>query len=170
MIRTAIRSDLNSIVELYKEAARIPDGIARTPEEINYDLISEYFEKSSQQGLMMVAENPENSQQLIAAIHCYKFDPKCFDHTLGNLILVVHPDFHGQGLGTKIFTHLLEEIKNNHPEIARVELFARTSNQRAIALYQRLGFVIEGHLNNRIVNSQNQLESDTIMGWINPEY
>lgn len=165
MIRKAIKSDIKSIVELYKQAAKIPDGIARTPDEIDDDLITEYFEKSAKQGSMLVAEN---SEQLIAAIHCYKFDPKCFDHTLGNLILVVHPDFHGQGLGTKIFTHLLDEIKNNHPEIARVELFARTSNQRAIALYQRLGFVIEGHLKNRIVNSQNQLESDTIMGWMNP--
>lgn len=170
MIRKAIKSDINSIVELYKETAKVPDGIARTVDEINHDLITEYFEKSAKQGLMLVAQNPNHSEQLIAAIHCYKFDPKVFSHTFGNLVLVVHPQFHGQGLGTKIFTHLLEEVKNNHPEVARVELFVRSGNQRAIALYQKLGFVIEGHLKNRIVNSQNQLESDNIMGWINPNY
>jgi putative acetyltransferase len=170
VIREAAAQDIKSITQLYKAASKITDGIARTEDEIDENLIREYFEKSSEKGLMFVAQNPQNPHEIIASIHCYKFDPKCFEHTLGNLIFVVHPNFHGQGIGTKIFTHLLEEIKTNHSEIARVELFVRESNKRAQALYQRLGFVIEGYLRNRIINSQGQLESDTIMGWMNPEY
>lgn len=168
MIRKAKKSDINNIVTLYKEATKTPDGIARTKEEINCNLITEYFDKSFKYGLMLVAYNPQNPEQLIAEIHCYKFDPKCFTYTLGNLILVVHPEFQGQGWGRKIFDYLLEEIENHHSEIARIELFVRASNHKAIRLYQKLGFVIEGYLKNRILNSQNQLESDTIMGWINP--
>ena len=170
MVRKATKSDINSIVELYKQAAKTPDGIARTPDEIDHDLINEYFEKSAKQGLMLVIENPQNPQQLIAAIHCYKFDPECFLHMLGNLMLVVHPDFHSQGLGGKIFTHLLEEIKNHHPEIVRVELFVRSNNPKAIALYQKLGFAIEGYLKCRTASSFGSFESDIIMGWINPNY
>jgi RimJ/RimL family protein N-acetyltransferase len=64
----------------------------------------------------------------------------------------------------------LDEIKNNHPEIVRVELFCRANNQQATALYQKLGFVVEGYLKNCILDSQGQLESNTIMGWINPNY
>ena len=82
----------------------------------------------------------------------------------------MHPKFHGQGLGRKIFTHLLEEIKNHHPEIVRVELFVRSNNPKAIALYQKLGFEIEGYLKCRTSSSSGSLESDVIMAWINPEW
>ena len=170
MIRKAIKSDIKTILELYKEVAKIPDGIARTPDEISHELIEEYFDKSSKQGLMFVAENSQNSKQLVAEVHCYRFDPKCFEHTLGNLVLVVHPNFHGQGLGKTIFNHLLEEVKNYHQNIARVELFVRGSNKNAIDLYQKLGFVIEGQSQKRILNSQRKLELDNLMGWINPNY
>jgi N-acetylglutamate synthase-like GNAT family acetyltransferase len=37
MVRKATKSDINSIVELYKQAAKIPDGIARTPDEIGHE-------------------------------------------------------------------------------------------------------------------------------------
>lgn len=166
-IRAAKISDQKAIFNLYQKVAQVPEGIARTKDEITENYISNFIENSLKNGLIFVAENPKNSDELIAEIHCYKHDPKCFDKTFGNTTLVVDQDFHGFGIGKKIFSHLLDEIKNNHPDIARVELMVRQSNPKAINLYQKLGFKIEGICRKRILNSSGELDDDTMMAWFN---
>jgi putative acetyltransferase len=166
-IRKGDKKDLEKIYQLYKKTASSPEGLARTPEEISQELVANFIEKSLENGLIFVVEN---SEKIIAEIHTYKNEPKCFQPSLSNLIIAIDPDFQGRGLGKKIFSHLLEEIKNNHRKIARVELFARQKNLRAIKLYQSLGFEIEGILKNRILDSAGNLSDDTIMAWHNPNF
>jgi ribosomal protein S18 acetylase RimI-like enzyme len=167
MIRKAKKSDLNAIIALYKKVAELKDGIARTAEEITFDYVDNFLSSALNSGLIFVAE--DSGQNLIAEIHCYKFGPKCFDNTLSNLTLVVDQDFHGQKIGFKIFSKLLDEVKLN-PKIARVELSARKSNQKAITLYQKLGFEIEGYMKNRLISSSGKSEDDVMMAWINPNF
>ena len=169
-LRKAQKTDLKKIIILHKKAAETIDGIARTPEEINENYVSDFLDNALKKGLIFVIENPNNSQELIAEIHCYKYDPKCFQHTLGNLKIVVHPNFQNQGLGRIIFAHLLKEIETNHQDIVRVELMVRQSNEKAIKLYQNLGFEIEGICKNRISNSEGKLESDMTMAWLNSNF
>ncbi len=169
-LRKATKSDLEKITELHLGAAETANGIARTPAEINSNYVADFLNNALAKGLIFVAENPQDPQKLIAEIHCYKFDPACFQHTLGNLTVVVHPDFQGQGWGKKIFARLLAEIQNHHPEIARVELFTRQNNPHGIKLYQSLGFKIEGICKNRILNAAGELGNDTMMAWLNPSY
>jgi ribosomal protein S18 acetylase RimI-like enzyme len=169
-LRQATKSDLEKIVELHRRAAETANGIARTPAEVTTNYVADFLHNALAKGLIFVAENPHNSQKLIAEIHCYKFDPACFQHTLANLTLVVHPDFQGHGVGKAIFSRLLDEIKSQHPNIARVELTVRQSNPKAIGLYQKLGFKIEGICENRILNAAGELDGDTMMGWMNPNF
>lgn len=170
MIRKTKKNDLEKIITLYKKVAQIQDGIARNKSEINKNYVSGFLLPSLKNGLAFVAENPENPKKLIAEIHCHKLGPKCFDHTLNDLTLVVDPDFHGQGIGYKIFSQLLEEAKTKHFDIARIELSARQSNSKAHQLYKKLGFEIEGRMKNRILNSQGELEDDYLFAWLNPNY
>ena len=167
-IRCGNKSDIEQIFKLYLATATIKDGLARTVQEISLKYITDFVKNSLKTGLIFVVENEVN--QLIAEIHCYKHEPKCFEHTLGNMTLAVHPDFIGQGWGKKIFSHLLEEVKNSHPEIVRVELFTRQNNQKAIKLYQSLGFVVEGICRKRILDGNGKLDDDTMMSWINPNF
>lgn len=169
-IRKALKTDLEKIIILHKKAAETIDGIARTPAEINENYVSDFLDNALEKGLIFVIENPNNSQELIAEIHCYKYDPKCFQHTLGNLTIVVHPNFQNQGLGKIIFSYLLKEIEANHQDIARVELMVRQSNKKAAKLYQNLEFEIEGVCKNRISNSEGELESDMMMAWLNSNF
>lgn len=169
-LRKANKSDLEKIVELYRRAAETPNGIARIAEEITENYVSDFLNNALAKGLIFVAENPQDPKKLIAEIHCYRFDPSCFKHTLANLTLVVHPNFQGQGVGKTIFSHLLEEIKSTHQEIVRVELTVRQSNPKTIGLYKKLGFKIEGICEKRILNAAGELESDTMMAWLNPTY
>ena len=121
-------------------------------------------------GLIIVAEHPNHPDQVIAEIHAYKPGIQVFDHVLTDLTIVVHPDFQGRRIGRTILTIFLEEVARNHPDIGRVELIARESNEKAIALYQSLGFLIEGRLEMRIKTTDRHYEADIPMGWQNPNF
>ncbi len=166
-IRKGDKNDLEKIYNLYKRAATSLEGLARTPEEISQELITNFIEKSLENGLIFVIENED---KIIAEIHAYKNEPRCFQPSLSNLIIAIDPDFQGRGLGRKIFSHLLEEVKINHKNIARVELFARQKNLRAVNLYKSLGFEVEGILKNRLLDSNGNIDHDTIMAWHNSNF
>jgi len=89
---------------------------------------------------------------------------------LSELTLVVHPQFQGRKIGRTLFTIFLEEIGRNRPDIGRIELVTRESNAKAIALYQSLGFRIEGRLEMRIRTTGHAYEADIPMGWQNPNF
>lgn len=166
IIRQANKSDISAITKLNRRAAETPNGVARTPAEIDEESVGIFVENALKKGLIFVAENPSNSQELIAEIHCWKHDPLCFKHVFGNLTIVVHPDFQGRGVGRKIFSHLLDEVRNNHPEIVRVELTVRQNNVGAQKLYKSLGFEIEGVMRKRILDADGKLGGDLMMGLV----
>ena len=168
--RHANPSDFNKIYTLYKVVAKAPIGIARSPEEITAAHIKNFMADAAGTGIELVIDNPGNKEEIIAEIHCYKPGPKIFNHILSELTIAVHPDFQGQGLGKKIFTFLLEFVTSNRPDILRVELFVQESNERAIELYKKIGFIPEGRFQKRIPGKENMLEADIPMAWFNPAY
>jgi ribosomal protein S18 acetylase RimI-like enzyme len=169
-IRTAEIDDLNRLRVLYKEVARHEGGIARQESEITEDYIQNILTRSFATGLAIVALHPEDPEQLVGAIHAYKPGIHTFDHVLSDLTVVVHPQFQGRKIGRTLFTIFLEEIGRNRHDIGRVELITRESNARAIALYQSLGFRIEGRLEMRIRTAGRTYEADIPMGWQNPNF
>ena len=62
---------------------------------------------------------------------------------VGGIGIMVHADYQGQGVGTALMEALLD-LADNWLMLKRVELCVFTENERAVKLYQRLGFVIEG--------------------------
>jgi ribosomal protein S18 acetylase RimI-like enzyme len=64
----------------------------------------------------------------------------------------------------------LDFVKNNRPDILRIELISRESNLKAIAFYESLGFHREGKLEKRISYSKNDFEADIPMAWFNPNF
>jgi ribosomal protein S18 acetylase RimI-like enzyme len=168
--RTADIKDLSKIVSLYKSVAQVEGGIARTETEVTEVYVTNFINKSLEAGLIIVCEHPDNTDQLIGEIHAYKTGLKVFNHVFTDLTIAVHPEFHGRKIGRTLFTIFLEEVARNRPDVGRVELIARESNGKAIALYQSLGFHIEGRLEMRIKNSEGMYEADIPMGWQNPNF
>ncbi len=168
--RTANIDDLHRLVKLYKDVARTEGGIARLGHEVTEDYIRSFIGKSLATGLIIVGVHPDNADELIAEIHSYKAGIQVFDHVLTDLTIVIHPEFQGKKIGRTILTIFLEEISRNRTDVGRVELVARESNQKAIQLYQSLGFLIEGRLEMRIKTTSRAYEADIPMGWQNPNY
>lgn len=57
--------------------------------------------------------------------------------------IVVHRDYQGNGVGRRLMEALLD-IADNWLMLVRVELSVFIDNQKAIGLYKKLGFEIEG--------------------------
>jgi ribosomal protein S18 acetylase RimI-like enzyme len=169
-IRTAEPNDLAAIKKLYQDVARAGNGIARLEHEITDEYVNGFLTKGLASGLIIVAEHPENKNELVGEVHACKPGIRVFDHVLSDLTVVVHPDFQGRKIGRTIFTIFLEEVGLRRPDIGKVELIARESNTKAIRFYQSLGFRIEGRLEMRIRTPDNNYEADIPMGWQNPNF
>ena len=154
--------DLPRIEALYHAVAKIEGGLARTDDEVSADYVRHNLEASMSRGLSLVALM---NDEIIGEIHAYRPVPKVFAHVLSDLTIAVHPAQQKLGVGRALFSRFLETVRNQHPEILRIELIARESNQRAIGFYQTLGFEIEGCFKNRIRSVGGGFESDIPMAW-----
>jgi len=168
--RTADMDDLSRLMTLYKAVSRQEGGIARLEHEVTEDYVKHFMIKSLATGLIIVGENPDDAEELVAEMHGYKAGPKVFDHVLGDVTVLVHPNYQGRKIGKTLLMIFLDEIVRNRMDIGKVELVAREGNQRAIALYQSVGFRIEGRLEMRIRTPDRNYEADIPMGWQNPNF
>lgn len=153
------------VVELYRAAAAEPGGLARSADEITDDYVSAFLAKSLRGGVGLVARALP-SQAIVGEIHACPLGPAVFAHVLGDLTIAVHPRWQGRGVGRALFEALLREVVVARPHVSRVELFVRSSNRRAIAFYESLGFVLEGRLRVRVRGVDGGLEDDLVMGWL----
>jgi ribosomal protein S18 acetylase RimI-like enzyme len=163
MIRKAVAVDHARIVALYRAVAAVPGGIARTPDEVTDAYVAGFMRKASEDGVEFVAEM---DGEIVGEIHASRVGIVSLDTLLTDLTIAVAPAAQGKGVGRALFQALLAEVRENMPYIVRVELFARSSNVRARALYESLGFVEEGRLRARVRDAKGELETDTIMGWV----
>lgn len=166
VIRKGALGDRDNLKKLYQAIAKIEGGIARTFNEITDDYIDKIMTNALESGYLFVAEHEET---IIGSIHTYALGPKVFKHVLGEITIVVHPEFQGKGIGKSLIATLLHEIQEHRPDILRVELIARESNIGAIKLYEKMGFVREGRFENRIQGAHG-LEADIPMAWLNQHF
>lgn len=61
----------------------------------------------------------------------------------GSFGICVHPEFHGRGVGKALMAEMIH-LSDNWLNLVRLELSVAAENERAIALYKRFGFEIEG--------------------------
>lgn len=165
-IRKGTISDRDNLTVLYRKVASIPGGLVRSVDEITDTYIDDILHAALQDGVIFVAEY---HNKLIGCILKYKAPIKILSHVLDEGSVLVDPEYQGIGIGTKLYTALLDEVITSRPEIYRVNLKVRVSNP-AIRLYERLGFQKEAELKNLIIGVTGELESVLSMVWFNPNF
>ena len=86
-------------------------------------------------------------------------------HVAG-LAMGVLPEWQGSGLGTLLLERSIEEMRA-HPRIYRLDLIVMDENEHAKAMYERAGFVVEGHRDGAVRQPDGSFDGETMMGmWI----
>ncbi len=164
LIRRSNLIDIPLIEQLYKNVAAVKGGLARTESEISREYVEHFVSKSIVNGIQFVATDSDTNT-IVGEIHCFGTGISTFAHVLGDLTIAVHPEFQGQGIGKLLFEELLNDVRTNRPNILRIELIARESNERALRFYATLGFQQEGRLVKRIKSVDGGFEDDIQMAW-----
>lgn len=156
-IRQARLEDAGVLANAEREIARTPGFLASRPHEI----VDARFPAriTDPLGRFLVAEVDG------AIVGHGLLEPLALEVTrhVVQLTLAVNLGWQGQGIGRALLTALLEWARAA-PHVERVELRVRSGNAAAIALYEKLGFVEEGRLKNRIKLGPDQYVDDVCMG------
>lgn len=163
-IRQASLEDLSPILYLYSQVSKQESGIVRSYDEITEAFIADFLKKSSDNGLILLALT--DNDELVGEMHAYNLGVKAFAHILGDLTIVVHPEFQGFGVGRQLFSSFLKKVTQEMPHICRIELFVRENNQKAVGFYEKMGFRKEGIFTKRIKNEDGSFENPIAMAWL----
>lgn len=164
ILRATRRTDVDALLGLYRRVAARPGGLARLAHEVERPWVEGFVESTLARGVGFVVTN--EGDELLGEIHGWVSPPEAFSHVLANLTVAVDPAAQGLGIGRRLFEHFVRSVRDEHPAILRIELVARESNARAIALYESLGFVREGAMQARIRSQDGALEADIPMAWL----
>ena len=160
LIREAHIEDAPVLFAAEKETATSPGLLASRPEELRLGDFAKKIAELSQNGRYIVAE--ENGKVIGHAF----LDPmplQALSHVF-RLTIIVHPGFHSRGIGNALMKELMNWAKQA-PSLRKIELLVRASNERAIRLYAKLGFVEEGRFKDRVRLPDGSFGDDIAMAW-----
>jgi RimJ/RimL family protein N-acetyltransferase len=82
----------------------------------------------------------------------------------GDLVIYLHQDFHGVGLGTAMLSKLIEWAKKER--LHKIGLTVVAENKPAINLYKNFGFKIEGVKRDAYFGEDEKYHDELVMGLI----
>lgn len=137
MLRLAVTDDFNFIKSLYFHKDINPFLLYEMAEEAHFQPI---FQELLDKKVLFVFENEQKPAGML------KLQPLTFRlrHIAYLGGVAITPEYAGKGLAQKMFVAMIAYAKTQG--ILRIELSTATENDRAIALYEKMGFQKEGVL------------------------
>ncbi len=160
-IRDGHLGDFEALLNLYREVAAVPGGLLRREAEITPDYIRYFVEHARARGLSVVAVDED--RHVVGELHGWVPNIRQLLHVMSDLTIAVSPRAQGQGVGRRLFEGFLARVRERFSGVERVELFCRSDNARAVALYKSLGFIEEGRLVGRVRDERGFVADDLIM-------
>jgi putative acetyltransferase len=94
--------------------------------------------------LAIAAVIEEANKQRIIGVSSLKFNPQeAFKHK-AELGITVHDDYQNMGIGTALLNHMLDVARLK--KLKKVYLMVNTDNNKAVRMYKKAGFEVEGKL------------------------
>ena len=143
VIRSVRESDAESYLILGKSIMAEQIYSLTQPEELTLtvDQEREWLKSNIEDGCHLII-CAEVNNQIVGQLDFSNGHRKRNAHT-GEFGMGVHKDFRGRGIGSLLVAALIEWAKNN-PAIEKVNLCVHQTNDRAIATYKKMGFIVEG--------------------------
>ncbi|WP_261129741.1 GNAT family N-acetyltransferase [Bacillus sp. Marseille-Q3570] len=162
VLRTACVEDAAVVLEIQQEVIGEGDYFINVPED---------FEKTREQQwewIERISENPrdimivaEIDGKVVGWIVFISQERKRMAHT-GSFGVMVQKEYRGSGIGKQLLEEMLAWAKEN-PLIEKVSLGVFSTNHRAIAIYESLGFVEEGRKVKEFKFGDNEYVDDVLM-------
>lgn len=155
MIRSATPTDFDFFYRLYMHPDINPYLLY---EPMNKDDFQPIYAQLLNDGVLYVFQHEEKDAGM------FKLIP--LQHRTSHIAylggLALAPEFAGQGLALEMFDAIFHLAKSKH--IKRLELSVATHNQRAIKLYEKVGFQTEGILRNyTYLKNENRFIDEQLM-------
>jgi len=114
----------------------------------------------SKTGLSLVALSED---RLVGITAVYQF-PRPRLKGVGGMMIYIHQDFHGVGLGTEMTDCLLTLARDKG--LHRIGLEVVEDNEAAVRLYKKLGFEIEGVMKDAYFGTDHKYHNILVMGYL----
>ena len=167
LIRHATANDIPALVTFYKHIAQQNNGLAKTPQEITTEYVTDIVTRKTNNGFCLVVK--DHNKQMHGVIHTQRLEPQGLSQTLGETTLLINPELHGKGIDEQLVTSSMRVIQESYHDILRFEAVVRESDQRSLNLYTSAGFKQEGRLVKKDGNNNGDLEAAVVMVWFRPK-
>ena len=140
-IRKGISSDAEQLVNVMKNAEdsgyMLFDPGERKVAPVAFAKFIDTVNANEKSGVFVAEEDGE----LLGYLFVQNEKPKRVSHR-AYIVIGIHSDSRGKGIGKALFLHMLEWAKNVN--LHRLDLTVIAENEAAVALYKKVGFEIEG--------------------------
>lgn len=144
LFRRGVSQDLEMVWDMFstfsEESLRfLPHPLVR--EEIEHMMTHINYKELLP--VVAVVEGPDSQRRIVAMATLF-FQQGVARRHRAEFDIVVHDDFQGKGLGTTLIQYMIEIARERG--LKKVHLKTSTENIRAIRVYEKVGFIIEGRL------------------------
>lgn len=164
-IRHLEKVDAPALRDIYRHTS-VTENTSQLP-YLNSETIDGLFERPNCYNLVAEMGSDEVAAKILGHVSIMTSHKMRMKHS-GVLMIAVHPDAHGKGIGKAMLVEILNQA-DNWLNLVRIELEVHADNAVAIALYQKLGFEIEGEKRFSIFKD-GRLSSLLIMARIRPDF
>lgn len=160
-IRKARLADASALFAIAREVSAVPGFLASEPDEITLkDIRNDLKRLTKGPGCYYVAES---KGKLIGYGYLSPMPLRAVSHVFRLTVVVVAAQIN-KGVGSRLLQTLLEWTTKD-PKVEKVELNIRASNQRALHVYQKFGFFVEGRLRWRARLPSGELVDELVLAW-----
>lgn len=162
IIRTPKIEEANDFLNYLNHCGKETDFLGFGKEGVEQTLEDEikYFQNFTGKNFILVALI---DNKIVGSCSLSANEKRVRLNHIGILGITVLKDYWNLGIGKYLIEATIERGKNNG--LTRIELTTRVDNERALSLYKKLGFEIEGQLKNSIYIDDRYYDS-YIMGLI----
>ncbi|MDY0942783.1 GNAT family protein [Priestia megaterium] len=160
-LRSFETSDIKSLHQWSNDTRAIL-MVGRTP--LTYEeVVQEVEKKKKNNDLLLAIENEEN--KLIGWVFLKDID---YAHGRASIGILLAPEARGQGYGKTAMKQMID-LGFKQLRLNKIYLTTRGANEHAIALYKKIGFVVEGKLRQHAYVDGNYLDT-YFMGILRSEW
>lgn len=162
LIRTAKAEDALRILQIQNEVVLEGAFLITVAEEFTKTVVQqkEWIEGilATDRATILVAETTSG---VVGWIVCLSPDRRRLTHT-ASLGMMIEKEYRNMGIGKQLMEAMVKWAKLN-PALEKLALGVFSTNERAIALYKKVGFVEEGRKIREFKISENEYIDDVLM-------